>query len=546
MTRELEERLVVAEQQTQYLAGRPSAAGPSAAGDIVPDLNRLHASIRAVQGELDVLKTRVSFTENFATEMSAVFASMAPARLFECILESAMRHAGADSGAIGLSRGRKFGWIAVRGTEENLSGLPFRRLRARLTAAVREGPATCCLAGLEGGDSGLWLPLHVAGSRAVLLYLGRASQPFSQQELDSLPRTLGISFRVLEEAMNSINDAGVLDEEPAEPASRRFPQFVGTSPKLMAILDVVCRIAPTDVPLLIEGESGTGKEMIARAAFEAGSRRSKPFMAVNCGALPESLLDSELFGYEKGAFSGAAEARTGILEAASGGTIFLDEISEMSSALQVKLLRVLQSGEVRRIGSTITRRVDIRVIAATNQSLRDLVERGLFREDLYYRLNVVRVELPPLRERREDVPLLLQHFLDRHASEFGRPALHFSPAALGLLIEYDYPGNVRELANAVQRSALLCKTNTIGVNDLPEEIRAAVSRSEAPKTNVELKNAKARARRKISDQIEHLFLVQALKRTGGNVTKAARETSMNRSLFQQMVSKHRLDIRVFA
>src|SRR5262249_32988877 len=227
-----------------------------------------------------------------------------------------------------------------------------------------------------------------------------------------------------------------------------LPGLIAQSPAMHAVLDLVERVAPTDATVLIQGESGTGKEVIAKAIHHASVRAARPFVAVNCGAVPETLLESELFGYVRGAFTGAGVSKLGLLEEADGGTLFLDEIAEMPAALQVKLLRVLQSGEVRRLGATQAATIDVRVLAATNGDLATRITEGSFREDLFYRLNVIQMVLPPLRDRREDIPALAEHFLARTATKLGR-SLRLSPGALERLLRYPWPGDVRGLENAI-------------------------------------------------------------------------------------------------
>jgi transcriptional regulator with PAS, ATPase and Fis domain len=250
-----------------------------------------------------------------------------------------------------------------------------------------------------------------------------------------------------------------------------YRDIVGASARMQRIFRLARKVARTDSTVLLTGESGTGKELIARSLHLQSRRGSGPFVAVNVGALPESLVESELFGYARGAFTGASEDRAGLVEAADHGTLFLDEIGDMPLASQVKLLRTLETGEVRRVGDTGIRRVDIRVIAATHRDLRRAVAEGRFREDLYYRLNVVQIDLPPLRERREDIGLLAAYFLEKASARAGRPGLSFSPDVTQRLERYDYPGNVRELENAIEHAVAVAEGTVIGVADLPTAIR---------------------------------------------------------------------------
>jgi DNA-binding NtrC family response regulator len=256
---------------------------------------------------------------------------------------------------------------------------------------------------------------------------------------------------------------------PVAPVSQTI---VGASPKMQRIFRLVTKVAATDSTVLILGESGTGKELVARALHLQSRRAAGPFVPVNVGAIPETLIESELFGYVRGAFSGAAGERRGLIEEADHGTLFLDEIGEMSVTVQVKLLRTLESNEVRRLGDNSTRLVDVRVVAATNRDLHADVAHGRFREDLYYRLNVVQIELPPLRARREDIGLLASFFLDRASARAGRPGLEFSPEAQALLERYDYPGNVRELENAIEHAVAVTDGTKILPSDLPAMVAA--------------------------------------------------------------------------
>jgi two-component system response regulator HydG len=258
----------------------------------------------------------------------------------------------------------------------------------------------------------------------------------------------------------------------AQLEQQRRRSIVGTSLAWRRTMDTVNQAAASEATILLLGESGTGKELLARSIHEHSPRVAKPFVAINCAAIPESILEAELFGYEKGAFTGATTSREGRFEAADGGTLFLDEIGEMSRHVQVKLLRVLQEGEIERLGGGgKSRPIDIRLIAATNVDLAQAVKDGEFREDLYYRLNVVPVRVPPLRDRREDVPLLVQHFIGIYAQKNGKPITGCSPEALDLLADYSWPGNVRELENAIERAIVLTRSEQIDAQDLPREIQ---------------------------------------------------------------------------
>ena len=250
----------------------------------------------------------------------------------------------------------------------------------------------------------------------------------------------------------------------------QFQSIVGDSPQLQSVFDVIKRAAPTKATILILGESGTGKELVAQALHEESGRKDKPFVKVNCAALSESLLESELFGHERGAFTGAAARREGRFELADGGTLLLDEIGEVSPAIQVKLLRVLQNREFERVGGTQTIKVDVRLVAATNRDLAAEVKAGRFREDLYYRLNVVAVTLPPLRSRKGDIPALVSHFVEKFSKSYEKPVTGLAPGTLNALLSHSWPGNVRELENAIERAVVLAKTTSLTADDLPSSL----------------------------------------------------------------------------
>ena len=289
--------------------------------------------------------------------------------------------------------------------------------------------------------------------------------------------------------------------------------IVATDPRMLEVLATVHKVAPTSATAMIYGESGTGKELIARAIHRLSPRGGKPFIEVHAGALPETLLESELFGYEKGAFTGAVQSKPGRFEMANGGTLFLDEIGDITPNVQVKLLRVLQERRFERLGATRSIEVDVRVVAATNQDLQQLIADGQFREDLFYRLNVVPITLPPLRQRKGDVPRLVAHFLDK----FQAGETTISPDAMNLLVEYAWPGNIRELENTVERMIILSPGPEIGVDDLPSEVRAGRRTGNAPTTGFVLPEAGCDL-----EEVEMDLVRQALDRTAGNVPKSAK------------------------
>lgn len=317
--------------------------------------------------------------------------------------------------------------------------------------------------------------------------------------------------------------------------------IISVNPKMREIMKLIGQVARSKATVLIQGESGTGKELVARAIHYRSDRADKPFIALNCAAIPKDLLESELFGHEKGAFTGAHKQTKGKFELADEGTLFLDEIGEMPLELQVKILRALEGYHFTRVGGVEPISVDIRVIAATNRDLKEEIRKGRFREELYYRLNVVNIKIPPLRERQEDIPVLVNHFLHKYRKEIGDKKLRMSPQALDVLNRYPWPGNVRELENAVLRAMVLAKGDTIHVEDLPEEIRDEEHQDiQIPRNKEELKRAKKIAREKAVRAVEERFIREALRRCNGNISRAAREHGMDRRQFQNLIKKHNI------
>lgn len=317
----------------------------------------------------------------------------------------------------------------------------------------------------------------------------------------------------------------------------RMEQFVGTSEPIRRVLDFVAKVADCDSTVLIQGESGTGKELVARMLHFNSETKDRPLVPVNCGAIPENLLESELFGHEKGAFTGAAHTRIGRFEAAHGGTIFLDEIGELSLALQVKLLRVLQERSFERVGGSRTIDVDVRVVAATNQDLELAVQQKRFREDLYYRLNVIPVTIPPLRERRSDIPQLVNHFLKRMMRGRRASTASCSPEALSCLMDYHWPGNIRELENIIERLVVLSRSGTIEVADLPERLqRRPVSADPAGAQFIPFSDQGVNLSREV-EQLENRLIIGALRQANGITSKAAQLLHVNRTTLVEKMKR---------
>jgi len=343
-------------------------------------------------------------------------------------------------------------------------------------------------------------------------------KPFCPERAELLVEKLVKHQRLLEE---NISLHQKLEER------YRFENMIAKSAKMRQIIEVIKVVAKSNAAVLITGESGTGKELVARAIHSQSYRKGKPFVAVSCAALPESLLESELFGHEKGAFTGAHAQRKGKFEVANRGTLFLDEIGEMSANIQVHLLRVLEEKEFTRVGGNELIKVDVRVISATNTDIKKAVADGQFREDLYYRLNVVSIELPPLRERKEDIPLLAQHFLKKFALENQKEITGFSPEANDFLLKYEWPGNVRELENAIERAVILAKNSCIEVADLSQKSLIAVHSAPLGKKLAE---------------VERNHILNILSETGGNYTKAAKILGISRVTLYNKIKANGLGV----
>jgi two-component system, NtrC family, response regulator AtoC len=445
--------------------------------------------------------------------------------------------------------------------DETLAGLLARVLRtdAYQVDVIESGEAIPGAPKLSGYDVVL-TDVHLAGKATGhdVLKRVRESNP-------NMPVILMTAYADIEGAMNAVGQ-GAYDyiAKPVEPtelrrmlseaiARRRLSeskkpqadaretaavdaQIVGSAPAMIEVYKTVAQVAPTTAAVLIVGESGTGKELVARAIHAKSPRAQKPFVAVNCAALPESILESELFGHEKGAFTGAASSKRGLFEEANGGTLFLDEVGDISPKMQVQLLRVLQESEIRRVGGTDTVRVDARVVAATNRDLKADVAAGRFREDLYFRLQVVTVRVPPLRERKQDIKLLVHHFLAKHAERLKRPVPRVAADALEALETYAFPGNVRELAHIVERAMLLAREGAITVADLPGEIKGTNGKETQGMSG-------------LADDwptlavLDRRYIDRVLARTGGNKTRAAEVLGIDRRTLNRMFARERAAAR---
>ncbi|KDR96673.1 two component, sigma54 specific, transcriptional regulator, Fis family [Peptoclostridium litorale DSM 5388] len=345
------------------------------------------------------------------------------------------------------------------------------------------------------------------------------SKPFDVEELKI----------TIKKALDVEKLKDTVDFLTGEIKSKEKQVIIGKSQKMKDVFELVDKVSKSDATVLITGESGTGKELLANAIHYRSKRKSGPYVKVNCGSIPENLLESELFGYEKGAFTGAAARKIGKFERADGGSIFLDEVGELPLAMQVKFLRVLQEMEIERVGGTESLGVDVRIIAATNKDLEKMVEDGLFREDLYYRLNVIPIAMPALRERAEDIPLLIEHFLKKYSKKMSMDKLEIDSKAVEAMEKYKWKGNIRELENLIERIVILCESDTVGVEDLPIELLRAGGEDfefALPKSGIDL------------EKVEKSFIVQALQASGGNQTKAAKLLGITRHTLIYRMEKY--------
>ena len=353
------------------------------------------------------------------------------------------------------------------------------------------------------------------------------TKPFEQDELKQVIQK-AVKTRRLDE-----------DEALLNPDDIDRYGIIGSSDRITEIFETIKRVAPTSTTILITGETGTGKELIARAIHRNSPRKNNPFIKINCAAIPESLMESELFGYEKGAFTGAATKKQGRFELAHKGTLFLDEVGELPKDMQVKLLQVIQEQEFERVGGLQTIKVDVRLITATNRNLFEDVKDGRFREDLYYRLNVIPAHLPPLRERKEDIPVLIDFFIEKFNKKLDRSVKYIDEKVTNLLIQYAWPGNIRELENLVERMILMARGDTIVFADLPSELKATIESDSTGPSGIRQKPFKDIMKNHMED-IEKQMIISVLEECGNNVTRAAKQLGLSRKGLQLKMMKYKL------
>lgn len=534
-------------------------------GLLMSQLKRNEISASAAAEELEVLvaKARRHYAEqtSLLREVTLVMSCTGARRTLELMMDAVIRLSGAERGYILLARPDGSHEIAAarhmdRRTIEGASDEISQRVVRHVLSSGEP---------LRLEDAGATPPFDLAESVTRLRLLSVLCVPVRHE--DSLIGALYLESRTLSGVFTEAHEqlivefasrvAGALRNAEAFDDLQRsrnrlraalgsdycFEGVVGTNPAFRELLRTVSIAATSDIPILIEGESGTGKELIARAVHAGSPRRDNALVSINCASLPQQLLESELFGHRRGAFTGAFNDRPGLFLSAHTGTLFLDEVGEMPPELQARLLRVLQSGELRPVGSDSVQRVDVRVVAATRRQMAEEVKQGRFREDLFFRLNGIHVRVPPLRERREDIPLLIRHFLERFVSEGEPPDL--SPAARACLMTYDYPGNVRELETLMRRAILFARDGIINPEALPPDVRGAEGdllrwSARVPMTGAELLAAKKASREAAAAELERAFLVQAMREANQRPGEAAKRARMNRSQFERMLARHGL------
>ncbi len=434
------------------------------------------------------------------------------------------------------------GEILLQVNSEGADGKPSNYAPSRkISDAVMSTGDPVLIESTNNDDCGctLCFPLKSGENVCGLLHVVRSKKAFSPSEMELL-KTLSGRIGLSVESNLILSDLANSRETLIEDLRDRydFEEIIGNSPEIARVLATIADVAETESAVLIEGESGTGKELLARALHNNSKRKDQPFVAINCAAIPETLLESELFGYEKGAFTGAVARKLGKFDLANDGTIFLDEIGELTPLLQVKLLRFLQSHEFEPLGSTSVKIANVRIISATKKDLGKMVESGEFRDDLYYRINVIAVRLPSLSERISDIDILANHFLKKYAEKNSKKIKAIDDMALSFLKEYNYPGNIRELENIIERAVVLCKGDILSSADLPDCVKKNSKEIEKPPASAkELQEHTKKIWRETILPLERNFVLRMLEASSGNISAAARQAGMHRKQFQRILRR---------
>ncbi|NLI16721.1 MAG: sigma 54-interacting transcriptional regulator [candidate division Zixibacteria bacterium] len=514
--------------------------------------DRLSKDYAFLELDLNYIEEDRIYFKNLFDLMTAFDKDQHLEKLSETVIDSMSKILDAEYGALELLDSD--GNVKVsRESKNGNNGFPLVEMKDKVARTAIESGSTVIMNNLalrNNGHNGKYgsvicLPLKSERSVLGILYFGAYRKNIVMDKAELLEMISQKFGKVLENHYKYGQPDKAYRKKLAELRRKYdFSEIIGESPQIAEVMSTIVMIAQTDTAVLIEGESGTGKEVIARAIHKNSLRKDKPFIPINCSAIPETLLESELFGYEKGAFTGAVSRKPGKFELADGGTILLDEIGELSMTLQVKLLRFLQSHEFEPLGSNKTIVSDVRIITATKRDLMKMVDEGTFRDDLYYRINVINLKIPPLRQRIGDIPLLVKHFINKYVEKNNKDIDGIKAEALFCLEEFGFPGNVRELENVIERAVVMCRAKQLDMEDLPESIRwgGGYGSHLMPKDSRQLKLVKRRIVDESIGPLEKSFLIRALKRSGGNISQAARLTQMHRKQFQRLIKRYNLDI----
>jgi len=504
-------------------------------GKLIREYDKLKTEVESLAKERSIYKALYDLSTDISSQrdLGAALPSViqTAADILSC--DSVILQIVNDDGSIRLQ---------YESSKKNVSGEKYEPSRQISDAVLATGDPVCIHASEKSSKSAVCLPLKSGDTVVGLLHVVRSDQTFRQFDLDLL-KSISEKIAVSVESNRLFTDLEESRESLIEDLREKyqFDEIVGNSPEIARVLATVADVAGTESAVLIEGESGTGKELLARAIHFNSHRKDKPFVAINCAAIPETLLESELFGYEKGAFTGAVARKPGKFELADSGTVFLDEIGELSPILQVKLLRFLQSGEFELLGATSVKHADVRIISATKRDLGKMIEAGEFRDDLYYRINVIAIKLPPLAERTGDIEHLANHFLRICTEKNSKDIESIDESAISYLKSYHFPGNIRELENIIERAVVLCKSNILSSNDLPDQVkRFGMPASAEPSNLRELDDLKKRLWREVVEPVERSFALRLLDASGGNISAAARLGGLHRKQLQRILKRNSL------
>lgn len=503
-------------------------------GKLIREYDKLKTEVEGLAKERNIYKALYDLPMDISSQrdLGAALPSVVQTTADILSCDNAILQLVDDDGSIRLQ---------YESSKKNVSGEKYEPSKQVSDAVLATGDPVCIHTSENSSKSTVCLPLKSGDTVVGLLHVVRSDQTFRQFDLDLL-KSISDKIAVTVESNRLFTDLEESRESLIEDLREKyqFDEIVGNSPEMARVLATVADVAGTESAVLIEGESGTGKELLARAIHFNSQRKDKPFVAINCAAIPETLLESELFGYEKGAFTGAVVRKPGKFELADNGTVFLDEIGELSPILQVKLLRFLQSGEFELLGATSVKHADVRIISATKRDLGKMIEAGEFRDDLYYRINVIAIKLPPLAKRTGDIEHLANHFLRLYARKNSKNIESIDESAISYLKSYRFPGNIRELENIIERAVVLCKSNTLSSNDLPDQVKCFGMQASAEPSNIrELNELKKKLWREVVEPVERNFALRLLDTSGGNISAAARLGGLHRKQLQRILKRNK-------